>query len=71
MLHIYGDFTIAGEGLQNLGLWLVFKAFDQWKNLIMSHLVWHKAVFCAVWFDGQRHELSRLVQQVRDTEDLF
>jgi hypothetical protein len=36
---VYGDVTIAGEGLQNLGLCLVLRAFEQGGIFIMPHLL--------------------------------
>jgi hypothetical protein len=38
---IYGDITIAGEGLQNLGLCSALKAFEQGGIFIVPHLLWH------------------------------
>jgi hypothetical protein len=35
----HGNFTIAGEGLQNLGLRLVLRAFEQGGVFIVSHLL--------------------------------
>jgi hypothetical protein len=34
---IYGDVTIAGEGLQNLGLFLAIRAFEQLGIFIVPH----------------------------------
>jgi hypothetical protein len=36
---LYGDVTIAGEGLQNLGLCSVLKAFEQGAIFIVPHLL--------------------------------
>jgi hypothetical protein len=36
---IYGDVTIAGEGLQHLGLCLALRAFEQGGIFIMPHLL--------------------------------
>jgi hypothetical protein len=33
IFHLYGDVTIAGEGLQNLGLCSALRAFEQGKDL--------------------------------------
>jgi hypothetical protein len=41
MFHLYGDVTIAGEELQNLGLWLVLRAFKQEGMFIKPRLLWH------------------------------
>jgi hypothetical protein len=35
--HLYGDITIAGEGLENLGLCSVLRAFEQ--GGIVAHLL--------------------------------
>jgi hypothetical protein len=40
--HLSGDVTIAGEGLQNLGLYsAVSGAFEQGGIFIVPHLLWH------------------------------
>jgi hypothetical protein len=39
--HLYGDVTIANEGLQNLGLCSALSAFEQEVIFIMPHLLWH------------------------------
>jgi hypothetical protein len=36
---LYGDVTIIGEGLQNLGLCSALRAFDQGGIFIMPHLL--------------------------------
>jgi hypothetical protein len=36
---IYGDVTIAGEGLQNSGLCSAFRAFEQKGIFIVPHLL--------------------------------
>jgi hypothetical protein len=36
---IYGDVTIAGEGLQNLGLCSALRAFEQGGIFIVPHLL--------------------------------
>jgi hypothetical protein len=35
--HLYGDVTITGEGLQNLGLFLALWAFEQGGIFIVDH----------------------------------
>jgi hypothetical protein len=40
IFHLYGDVTITGEGLQNLGLCSVLKAFEQGGIFIVPHLLW-------------------------------
>jgi hypothetical protein len=41
--HFYGDATIAGEGLQNLGLHVcsALRAFEQGGIFIVPYLLWH------------------------------
>jgi hypothetical protein len=39
IFHLYGDVTIAGEGLQNLGLCSVLKAFEQEVIFTVPHLL--------------------------------
>jgi hypothetical protein len=41
IFNLNGDVTIAGEGLQNLGLCLALRAFEQGGILIVPHLLWH------------------------------
>jgi hypothetical protein len=33
IFHLYGDVTIAGEGLQNLGLCSALRAFEKEENI--------------------------------------
>jgi hypothetical protein len=39
MFYLYGDITIAGEGLQNFGLCSALKAFEQGGIFIVLHLL--------------------------------
>jgi hypothetical protein len=39
IFHLYGDITIAGEGLQNLGLCSALTAFEQGGIFIVPHLL--------------------------------
>jgi hypothetical protein len=39
IFHFYGDITIAGEGLQNLGLCSALRAIEQGGIFIMPHLL--------------------------------
>jgi hypothetical protein len=48
IFHLYGDVTIAGEGLQNLSLCLALRAFEQGGVFIVSHLLWHRTSVFAV-----------------------
>ena len=43
IFHIYGDVTIAGEGLQNFGLCSALRAFEQGGIFILPHLRRHEA----------------------------
>jgi hypothetical protein len=40
----YGDVTIVGEGLQNLGICLTLRAFKQGGVFILPHLLWHRTL---------------------------
>ena len=39
IFHLFGDVTIAGEGLQNLGLCSALRAFEQGGIFIVPHLL--------------------------------
>jgi hypothetical protein len=39
IFHLYGDVTMAGEGLQNLGLCSALRAFEQGGISIVPHLL--------------------------------
>jgi hypothetical protein len=39
IFHLYGNVTIAGEGLQNLGLCSALRAFEQGGIFIVPHLL--------------------------------
>jgi hypothetical protein len=39
MFHLYGDVTIAGEGVQNLGLCSVLKVFEHGGIFIVPGLL--------------------------------
>jgi hypothetical protein len=41
IFHLYGDVTIAGEGLQNLGLCSALRAFEQGGIFIVPRLLRH------------------------------
>jgi hypothetical protein len=43
IFHLYGDVTIAGEGLQTLGLCSALRAFEQGEIFIVPHLLRHGA----------------------------
>jgi hypothetical protein len=68
--HLYGDVTIAGEGLQNLGLCSALRAFVQGGIFIVPHLMWHGASVIPVSSKGQPH-LVPSYDTRGDVEDLF
>jgi hypothetical protein len=39
IFHLYGDVTIAGDGLQNLGLCSALRAIEQGGIFIVPHLL--------------------------------
>jgi hypothetical protein len=39
IFHLYGDVTTVGEGLQNLGLCSVLRAFEQGGIFFVPHLL--------------------------------
>jgi hypothetical protein len=41
IFHLYGDVTIAGEGLQNLGLCSAPRAFELGRIFNVPQLLWH------------------------------
>jgi hypothetical protein len=70
IFNLYGDITIAGEGLQNLGLSLALRAFEQGGIFIMSHLLWHGTSVFPVSSEGPPH-LVTFYDTRGDVEDLF
>jgi hypothetical protein len=52
---IYGDVTITGEGLQNLGLYSELRAFEQGAIFIVPHVLWHGASDFLVSSEGPPH----------------
>ena len=67
---IYGDVTITGEGLQNLGLCSALKAFEQGGIFIVPHLLWHGASVFPVSSEGPPHSVASYDTR-GDVEDLF
>jgi hypothetical protein len=55
MFHLYGDVTITGEGLQNLGLCSALRAFEQGGIFIVPHLLWHGTSVFPVSSEGPPH----------------
>jgi hypothetical protein len=52
IFHLYGDLTIAGEGLQNLGLCSALRAFEQGGIFIVPRLLRHGASVFPVSSEG-------------------
>jgi hypothetical protein len=55
IFHLYGDVTIAGEGLQNLGLCSALRAFEQGGIFIVLHLLWQGTSVFTVSSKGPPH----------------
>jgi hypothetical protein len=58
IFHSYGDVTIAGEGLQNWGLCLALRAFEQGGIFIVSHLLWNGTSVFSVSSEGPLHLIA-------------
>jgi hypothetical protein len=52
IFHLYGDVTIIGEALQNLGLWSTLRALEQGGIFIVPQLLWHGASVFPVSSEG-------------------
>ena len=70
LFHLYGDDTIAGEGLQNLGLCSVLRAFEQGGIFIVTHLLRHGTSVFPVSSEGPPH-LVAFYDTLGGAEDLF
>jgi hypothetical protein len=70
VFHLYGDVTITGEGLQNLGLCSVLRAFEQGGIFIVPHLLWHGTSVFPVSSEGPPHLVASYDTR-EDVEDLF
>jgi hypothetical protein len=70
IFHLYGDVTITGEGLQNLGLCSALRAFEQGGIFIVPHLLWHGASFFPVSSEGPPYSVASY-DTWGDVEDLF
>jgi hypothetical protein len=64
IFHLYGDVTIAGEGLQNFGLCSALRAFEQGGIFIVPHLLWHGTSVFPVSSEGPA-PFSRLLRHTR------
>jgi hypothetical protein len=64
IFHSYGDVTITGEGLQNLGLCSALRAFEQGGLIVVPHLLWHRTSVC-IWdiWAWLKHVLLQLTCQ--------
>jgi hypothetical protein len=70
IFHLYGDVTIASEGLQNLGLCSALRVFEQGGIFIVPHLLCHDASVFPVSSEGPPH-LVAFYNTRGDVEDLF
>jgi hypothetical protein len=70
IFHLYGDVTIAGEVLQNLGLSSALRAFEQGGIFIVPHLLWHGTSVFPVSSEGPPHSVASSDTR-GDVEDLF
>jgi hypothetical protein len=68
IFHLYGDVTIAGEGMQNLGLCSALRAFEQGGIFIVPHLLWHGTSIFSVSSDRRTAPFSRLLRHTRGCE---
>jgi hypothetical protein len=66
----HGDVTIAGKGLQNLGLCSALRAFVQGGIFIVPHLLWHGTSVFPVSSEGPLHSVA-FYDARGDVEDLF
>jgi hypothetical protein len=66
----YGDVTVTGEGLQNLGLYSEFRVFEHGGIFIVPHLLCHEASVFPVSSKGPPHLVAFYDTQV-DMEALF
>jgi hypothetical protein len=64
IFHLYGDVTIAGEGLQNWGLCSALRAFEQGLIFIVPHPLWHETSVFSVLI-RRTAPLSRLLRHTR------
>jgi hypothetical protein len=70
IFHLYGDVTIADEGLQNLGLCSALRPFEQGGIFIVPHLLWHGTSVFPVSSEGQPQSVA-FYDTHGDAEDLF
>jgi hypothetical protein len=70
IFHLYGNVTIAGEGLQNLGPCSALGVFEQGRIFIVPNLLWHGTLLFPGSSEGPPHSVASNDTQ-RDVEDLF
>jgi hypothetical protein len=70
IFHLYGEVTIAGERLQNLGLCSELRAFEQGEIFIVPHLLWHGTLVFPVSSEGPPHSVATYDKH-EGAEDLF
>jgi hypothetical protein len=70
IFHLYGEVTIAGEGLQNLGLCSALLAFERGGVFIVPHLLQHGTSVFPVSSEGPPHSVA-FYDTHGDEEDLF
>jgi hypothetical protein len=70
IFHLYGDVTIAGEGLQKLGLCSALRAFEQGGIFIVPHLLWHGTSVFPVSSEGPPHLVASYDTR-GDMEEIF
>jgi hypothetical protein len=70
VFHLYGDVAITFEGLQNLGLCLALRAFEQGGIFIVPRLLWHGASVFPVSSEGPPHSVASFDTK-GDVENLF
>jgi hypothetical protein len=70
IFHSHGDVTIAGEGLQTLGLCSALRALEQGGIFIVPHLLWHGTSVYPVSSEGPPHLVASYDTR-GDVEDLF
>jgi hypothetical protein len=70
IFYLYGDVTIAGEGLQILGLCSVLRAFEQGGTFIVPHLLLYGTSVFQDSSEGPPH-LVAFYDTRGDVEDLF
>jgi hypothetical protein len=70
IFHLYRDVTIAGEGLQNLGLCSELRALEQGGIFIVPQLLWHGTSVFPVSSEGPPHLVASYDTR-GDVGDLF